>query len=131
MSTKIPAAVVAVKGAFEDAQAAIQGVIDKIRSAIDDIREAIAAIRDFLGLSGPTSSSGGSGYVNPGQQAGGGGYVNPGQQAGGGGYGATHTRGMGGMVVNLTINAPGGNPRAVAQAAQTGMLAAARSMGLA
>jgi hypothetical protein len=39
--------------------------------------------------------------------------------------------GAAGWNVTLNINAPGGNPQAVAQAAQTGVLAAARSMGLA
>jgi hypothetical protein len=38
---------------------------------------------------------------------------------------------MGGMNVTININAPGGNPQAVAQAAQAGVLRAARSMGLA
>jgi hypothetical protein len=39
--------------------------------------------------------------------------------------------GSGNWNVTLNINAPGGNPQAVAAAAQTGVLAAARSMGLA
>lgn len=131
MKEKIPAAVDAVKGAFDRAKDAIEGVIGKIREAIDKIREAIAAIREFLGLD---SQAGKPGYgATPTQPAGGGGYGStPTAPAGGGGYGATPGRGMtGGMVVNLTINAPGGNPQAVAAAAQTGMLAAARSMGLA
>jgi hypothetical protein len=39
--------------------------------------------------------------------------------------------GASGFAFNITINAPGGNPQAVAVAAQQGVMAAARSMGLA
>ena len=39
--------------------------------------------------------------------------------------------GRGAIGFNIVINAPGGNPRAVAEAAQQGVRAAARSMGLA
>ncbi len=44
--------------------------------------------------------------------------------------GAGGAAGAGAWNVTLNINAPGGNPRAVAAAAQQGVLAAARSMGL-
>jgi hypothetical protein len=37
----------------------------------------------------------------------------------------------GGFSFNIVINAAGGNPQAVAVAAQQGVMAAARSMGLA
>jgi len=45
--------------------------------------------------------------------------------------GGVRSAGATGWQFNITINAPGGNPQAVAAAAQTGILAAARSMGLA
>lgn len=132
MKEKIPGAVDAVKGAFDDAAGAVQGVIDKVRSAIDAIMEAIARIREFLGLNG-AFGSGATGYQNSLPGAGGGGYGStPSAPVGGGGYGSTAPgRSASGMIVNLTVNAPGGNPMAVAQAAQTGVLAAARSMGIA
>ena len=43
----------------------------------------------------------------------------------------TGARSLGGMNVVININAPGGSPRAVAAAAQNGVLQAARSMGIA
>lgn len=108
---------------------AFQGVVDWVRTAIDNIREAIAAIREFLGLSGATSTSAVGGYgTTPSAPVGGGGYgTTPSTAPGGGGYGKSSQ----GWQFNITINAPGGNPQAVAVAAQTGVLAAARSMGLA
>jgi hypothetical protein len=112
---------------------AFKRVVDWAKQALADIQAAIAAIRDFLGLSGAMSSSSGSGYGGtPTGGTGGGGYGSTGGATGGGGYGGTPGRGMTPVpVFNITINAPGGNPQAVAQAAQTGVLAAARSMGLA
>ena len=55
---------------------------------------------------------------------------------GAGGYGVTPpgatTKGMErGLNVVININAPGGNPRAVAAAANNGVLQAARSLGIA
>jgi hypothetical protein len=88
-----------------------------------------------VGLGGGTSVTAGQGYGGtPTGGSGGGGYGSTGGATGGGGYGGTPGRsaaGAGGWNFNITINAPGGNPQAVAQAAQTGVLAAARSMGLA
>ena len=131
LSEKIPAAVNAAKGAFEGAASAIQGVIDRISGAIDKIRSAIDALRDFLGLSGGVGTGpAGSVSTGPGGQPA---VVRPPGGwpiTGPGGARGNSTNGAG-MSFSIVINAAGGNPQAVAVAAQQGVMAAARSMGLA
>jgi len=116
--------------------AVFQTVIGWAKDAMAAIREAMAALREFLGLGGGNASGGGGYGTTPSTPTGGGGYgTTPSTPTGGGGYGTTPggTRGSmaAGWQFNITINAPGGNPQAVAVAAQAGVLAAARSMGLA
>jgi hypothetical protein len=132
LSEKIPSAVAAVKGAFEDAKNAISGVIGVIQGVIDTIATALDKLNEFLGRSASIGggSMGGAGVTGP---------TRPGM--GGTGAGSTPgPPGMGGVKsasgansfgFNITINAAGGNPQTVAVAAQQGVMAAARSMGLA
>lgn len=132
LNEKIPAAVNAAKGAFEGAASAISGIIGTIEGVISKISDAIEKLREFLNMpTTPGQSYGGTPTGRPGGATYGG---TPSGPTGGGGYGSTPTRSMagaGGLVFNITINAAGGNPQAVAVAAQTGVMAAARSMGLA
>jgi hypothetical protein len=113
--------------------AAFQIVISWARNALAAISDAMAALNAFLGMdrSGGGQSYGGTPTGRPGGAGYGGTPTGPSTAPG---YGGTPTRsamGANGWQFNITINAPGGNPQAVAAAAQTGVLAAARSMGLA
>lgn len=119
--------------AVQGTLSAFQAVIGWARDALAAIKDAIAALREFSGMDGAFAGAGAGYGSTPTAPAGGGGYGStPSAPAGGGGYGSTPPgRSASGMIVNLTVNAPGGNPMAVAQAAQTGVLAAARSMGIA
>jgi len=131
LSVKIPSAVEAVKGAFDGAKGAIGDVIGLIQGFIDKISTALAKLNEFLGRSGGVNagSAGGAG-VTGGTRPGVGGTGATGG-TGPSGMGGVRSAGATGWQFNITINAPGGNPQAVAAAAQTGILAAARSMGLA
>lgn len=98
----------------------LQDTIDRIRNAIaawTELMETIAGggAAPFAGVSaGATVTGPAAGSVG-----------------GGGIPGAGRAATSAAPVFNITINAPGGDPRAVAAAAQTGVLRAARSMGLA
>jgi hypothetical protein len=113
--------------------AVFQTVINWARNALAAISDAMAALNAFLGMD---RSGGGSSYGGtPTGKPGGAGYGStPTGPSGAPGYGSTPTRSMAGASgfnFQITINAPGGNPQAVAVAAQQGVMAAARSMGLA
>jgi len=127
-ATDVTNAINIAKATFEAIQSAIDGVVGRIRTAIEAIRDAIQALRDFLGLgSGVGTGRLGSLFTGrAGQPA----APSPAAVTGQSGRSAMGAP-SGGWNFNITINAPGGNPQAVAQAAQTGVLAAARSMGLA
>jgi uncharacterized protein YjgD (DUF1641 family) len=130
LSVHIPPAIEAVKGAFEGARDGILGVIGAIEDAITKIETAIQKIREFLSLG---ASGIGTNGIAPSVSGGSTYGVTPTNPAGGGGtYGVTPprapSRAMGNVTIN--INAPGGNPGAVSRAAQSGVLAAARSMGM-
>jgi phage-related protein len=132
LSEKIPAAVAAVTGAFDAAKGAISGIIGTIEGVISKIADAIAKLREFLNM--PTTPGQSYGGTPTGKPGGAGYGSTPTGPSGAPGYGGTPTRGMAGasgFAFNITINAPGGNPQAVAVAAQQGVMAAARSMGLA
>lgn len=79
----------------------------------------------IAGIGGGTGAYGGSG------QGGAGGYgTTPHAPVGGAGYGSTPGRGgESAMPITININAPGGNPSAVAFAAEQGVLSAARALG--
>lgn len=100
------------------------GVASVIRDVVAAIQEAINKWWEWVGATGRNPSPG---HGMPHDPAG---YVLPAPTRRSGA-----ATGMGGglaaMPVTININAPGGNPRAVALAAQEGVLAAARSMGLA
>jgi hypothetical protein len=133
LSVHIPPAIDAVKGAFEDAQVAISNVADAISNIIDLATTALDKINALSGASaGGAAISQSAASGNPalaGLLA-----SNPVLAAI---YGLTNqtrnatsanNRGMGNVTIN--VNAPGGNPGAVSRAAQSGVLAAARSMGM-
>ena len=131
LSEKIPGAVEAVKGAFDGAKGAIGDVIGLIQGFIDMITSALDKLNEFLGRSrGVNAGSAGGAGVTGSTPAGMGGT---GATSGSvpSGMGGVRAAGAAGWQFHITINAPGGNPQAVAAAAQTGILAAARSMGLA
>ena len=118
------------KAAFEGIKGVVQGVMDFITKLIDGVKEALDWLSKLAGAGGGTGAYGGTG------SGGAGGYGITPPKGGGGGYGNTNTRGLvaagaGGMNVVININAPGGNPRAVAAAANNGVLQAARSLGIA
>lgn len=103
-----------------------EAILRVIRDVISAIREAIDTYWQLNTAFGGNTPKGGGPFS--GVQAG----VSVSPPAGGGGVpGSGRSAAAGGMVFNITINAPGGDARAVSQAAQTGVLAAARSMGLA
>ncbi len=136
LSQKIPGAVSAVKGAFDDAKNAIGGIIGTISGFIDKVDSALSKLGEFLGksaganLAGSAGSAGKTGPAPAGMGGVSGGSTRP-APAGMAGTRSAIGAGPSGFNFNITINAPGGNPQAVAVAAQTGVLAAARSMGLA
>lgn len=116
------------KDAFEGMKGVVQGVIDFVMKLVDAVKTALDWLSKLAGAGGGTGAYGGT----PNAPVGGGGYGVTPTGGGGGGYNNTNTRGMErGMNVIININAPGGNPRAVANAAQNGVLQAARSLGIA
>ncbi len=116
------------KDAFEGMKGVVQGVIDFVMKLVDAVKTALDWLSKLAGAGGGTGAYGGT----PNAPVGGGGYGTTPTGGGGGGYNNTNTRGMErGMNVVIHINAPGGNPRAVANAAQNGVLHAARSLGIA
>ena len=116
------------KDAFEGMKGVVQGVIDFVMKLVDAVKTALDWLSKLAGAGGGTGAYGGT----PNAPVGGGGYGTTPTGGGGGGYNNTNTRGMErGMNVIININAPGGNPRAVANAAQNGVLQAARSLGIA
>ena len=116
------------KDAFEGMKGVVQGVIDFVMKLVDAVKTALDWLSKLAGAGGGTGAYGGT----PNAPVGGGGYGVTPTGGGGGGYNNTNTRGMErGMNVVININAPGGNPRAVAAAAQNGVLQAARSLGIA
>ena len=129
LATKIPEAVTTVQGVFETLGGAIQGVIDWIRTAIADIETAMSKLREFLGIQGGAVAPTGAGAANSAANAAGLALHDQLFHSGGGGAGAGRAAqsGMGGVTIN--INAPGGDPKKVASAAQRGVLQAARSLG--
>jgi phage-related protein len=116
------------KDAFEGMKGVVQGVIDFVMKLVDAVKTALDWLSKLAGAGGGTGAYGGT----PNAPVGGGGYGTTPTGGGGGGYNNTNTRGMErGMNVIININAPGGNPRAVAAAANNGVLQAARSLGIA
>ncbi len=116
------------KDAFEGMKGVVQGVIDFVMKLVDAVKTALDWLSKLAGAGGGTGAYGGT----PNAPVGGGGYGTTPTGGGGGGYNNTNTRGMErGMNVVININAPGGNPRAVAAAANNGVLQAARSLGIA
>ena len=116
------------KDAFEGMKGVVQGVIDFVMKLVDAVKTALDWLSKLAGAGGGTGAYGGT----PNAPVGGGGYGVTPTGGGGGGYNNTNTRGMErGMNVIININAPGGNPRAVAAAANNGVLQAARSLGIA
>ncbi len=116
------------KDAFEGMKGVVQGVIDFVMKLVDAVKTALDWLSKLAGAGGGTGAYGGT----PNAPVGGGGYGVTPTGGGGGGYNNTNTRGMErGMNVVININAPGGNPRAVAAAANNGVLQAARSLGIA
>ena len=116
------------KDAFEGMKGVVQGVIDFVMKLVDAVKTALDWLSKLAGAGGGTGAYGGT----PNAPVGGGGYGTTPTGGGGGGYNNTNTRGMErGMNVVIHINAPGGNPRAVAAAANNGVLQAARRLGIA
>ena len=116
------------KDAFEGMKGVVQGVIVVVMRRGDAEKTALDWLSKLAGTGGGTGAYGATANA----PEGGGGYGVTPTGGGGGGYNNTNTRGMErGMNVVININAPGGNPRAVAAAANNGVLQAARSLGIA
>lgn len=128
MANSLPGAADELGRVFQVVGAVIEGIISAIRAVIDAAKTAIDWLNQLASKNaaagGVAAGAGVAGLGNP--AMGGGGYGTTPATAGGGGY---TNRGPA-MPVTININAPGGNPAAVAKAAQQGVLAAARSMGI-
>jgi hypothetical protein len=108
--------------------AGIASVIDAITDAIGRAIDAYNRLKDLFGGGGLPSGTNVGGVNTGGGDSGG----HTMQRTGGTGNRALIPAGAGtGMNVVININASGGNPRAVAAAANNGVLQAARSLGIA